>query len=91
MWKSAVLNLFKNWRIVTQSDNALSDHGIDLLASKSTQNQNEEYAQPIVNYEPLQFKFDSGAEVNVLTRNYLNKVILKTQRSSKLKLSNATF
>lgn len=50
LWKSAVLNLFKNWRIVTQSDNALSDHGIDLLASKSTQNQNEEYAQPIVNY-----------------------------------------
>lgn len=35
--------------------------------------------QLIVNYKPIQFKLDFGAEVNVLTKNYLNKVIPKTQ------------
>lgn len=33
--------------------------------------------QLIVNYKPIQFKLDFGAEVNVLTKNYLNKVIPK--------------
>ena len=35
--------------------------------------------QLIDNYKTIQFKLDFGAEVNVLTKNYLNKVIPKTQ------------
>ena len=47
--------------------------------------------QLIVNYKPIQFKLDFGAEVNVLTKKLLEQSYTQDTRESKLKLSDATF
>ena len=79
LWKSAVLNPSKNWRIVTQratTPSQIMELKCSLANLLKTGMKN---MQLIVNYKPIQFKLDFGAEVSVLTKNYLNDVIPKTQ------------
>ena len=66
-----------------------SDHGIDQITIDSVDTLTEEYATLKINGKLLNFKLDSGAEINVLTIKDFQTVVPRKQRNSKLKPSTA--
>ena len=73
-----------------ESNNALSDHGIEMLVSKSTQNRNEKYAAYCqLQTHSIQARLRSWGQC--FNEKLLEQSYTQDTRESKLKLSDATF
>ena len=66
-----------------------STHGIDMVKTAVTSDNEEEHASLKINNTTICIKLDSGAETNVLTKKDFETAVPKRQRRSKLKTSAA--
>ncbi|CAB4013612.1 Transposon Ty3-I Gag-Pol, partial [Paramuricea clavata] len=66
-----------------------STHGIDMVKTAVTSDNDEEHASLKINNKTIRIKLDSGAETNVLTKKDFEAAVPKRQRRSKLKTSAA--
>ncbi|CAB4020433.1 Transposon Tf2-6 poly [Paramuricea clavata] len=64
-------------------------HGIDMVKTAVTSDNDEEHASLKINNTTIRIKLDSGAETNVPTKKDFEAAVPKRQRRSKLKTSAA--